>query len=202
MTDGRNRSNPTDLFVAINLFVFLLMAVLVYWDRFQTYRGPANVDEFFIYAVIIAGVILVLWRILRNVDFPVWLLLVGQIGILAHFAGGLVPVGEGRLYDVDWAGLHYDKLVHAYNAFAGAALIGHVLRARGARLPAAGLIVVGLVLGVGAVIEIAEYLVMLTVPGAGVGTYDNNMQDMIANGFGAMTMVTSTFLWQRYGARA
>jgi hypothetical protein len=44
-----------------------------------------------------------------------------------------------------------------------------------------GLVIILIVLGVGAFIEISEYIVMKTVPGNGVGGYDNNMQDLMAN---------------------
>ena len=52
-----------------------------------------------------------------------------------------------------------------------------------------GLAVLLVVLGLGAVVEIVEYLVMLTVPNAGVGGYDNNMQDLIGNLLGGTLFV-------------
>jgi hypothetical protein len=56
------------------------------------------------------------------------------------------------------------------------------------------LFVLLVVLGLGAVIEIVEYVVVLTVPRNGVGGYDNNMQDLIANlcGAGAFLMLGAT----------
>lgn len=176
-----------DIFAGANATLFALMCLFVYHDRFVQYRGPANVGEFFVYALAIFSVILVIWWFLRRLDYPAWLLILVEIGILAHFAGAFVPIDGGRLYDTSLLGVRYDKFVHGGNAFAGAALIDHVLGRLGARLPGRALVVVGLVMGAGAVVEILEYLVATTVPGArdGVGTYDNNMQDLVANAIGA-----------------
>jgi hypothetical protein len=43
------------------------------------------------------------------------------------------------------------------------------------------------VLGLGAVVEIVEYFVVLTVAHQGVGDYHNNLQDLVANLVGAST---------------
>jgi hypothetical protein len=50
------------------------------------------------------------------------------------------------------------------------------------------------VLGLGAIIEIVEYIVVLTVPQNGVGGYDNNMQDLLANLAGASSFMLVTAL--------
>lgn len=126
------------------------------------------------------------WWYLRRLPFPTWLLLIVQIGILMHFAGAFFPIDGGRLYDAHLLGLRYDKYVHSFNAFAGAALTRHLLRATHSRSPLMSVIVVMVVLGGGSVVEIVEYLVSLTVEHNGVGSYDNNMQDLIANLAGAL----------------
>jgi hypothetical protein len=52
------------------------------------------------------------------------------------------------------------------------------------------------VLGVGAIIEIAEYIVTLTVEHNGVGSYNNNMLDLIANLFGSLFAIAFVkFFW-------
>ena len=58
------------------------------------------------------------------------------------------------------------------------------------------LAVVLVVLGLGAVVEIVEYLVVLTVPEHGVGGYDNNMQDLIANALGASLAMVLRGVWR------
>ena len=179
-----------DLFAALNGGLFALLAGTVYLQRFERYRGPGNLDEFFIYGCAIAALIGIAWIFLRRVDYPAWLLALAQVGLLAHFAGAFVPVASARLYDTVWLGLGYDKYVHGFNAFVGVALLVHLFDRLEVRLAFRWLVILMIVLGAGAVLEVMEYLVSLAVPQAGVGDYDNNMRDLIANAAGALA---STF---------
>jgi len=166
------------------------MATLRYYPRFLEYRGPGNLPEFFLYAVFILLAILLLWRRFRGVLVPVWLLFALEAGILLHFSGGLVFFGERRLYDLSLFGsgieaLRFDKLVHLVNAAVVALLVRRLV---GSRVPLdalARLFVVLCVLGLGALVEIVEYGACLMVQRTGVGTYDNNMLDLVANLLGA-----------------
>jgi hypothetical protein len=174
----------------MNLLLFVWMCQKVYYDRFIYYRGAGHLEEFFLYALVILGVITAAWKHLRHCAVPAWLLVMVQAGIVMHFAGGLGNWQGARLYDQLFFGIRYDKYVHFVNAFiCGWAL--HVLYfnflslARWLRELQQ---IVG-VLGLGAVVEIVEYLVTLTVIHNGVGGYDNNMQDMIANFAGSVFCV-------------
>jgi len=42
-----------DVFTLLNSVLFVLMCVFVYYDRFITFKGKANVHEFFFYAAVI-----------------------------------------------------------------------------------------------------------------------------------------------------
>lgn len=182
----RRKLLATDYFVGFNILLFIGMCWTVYYDRLVAYRGPGNIHEFFLYACAILLTILAVWWYLRRLPFPTWLLAAIQIGILMHFAGAFVPIEGGRLYDATVAGLRFDKYVHAFNSFAGAALMTHLLKATDSRSPLMSVIIILTVLGAGAVVEIVEYLVTITVKSNGVGPYDNNMQDLIANLIGAL----------------
>jgi hypothetical protein len=61
------------------------------------------------------------------------------------------------------------------------------------------------VLGLGSLIEISEYTVTLTIPNNGVGGYDDNMRDLIANGCGGIFFLyRAIFLREesnRYGVK-
>jgi len=46
------------------------------------------------------------------------------------------------------------------------------------------------VMGLGAFVEIVEFLVVMTIPNNGVGLYVNNLSDMVANFVGALLTVT------------
>jgi len=115
-----------------------------------------------------------------------------EVGIIIHFCGGLVRLDGQRLYDHYFFGVRYDKYVHLINAAFVTAFVARVYRSRGGALDGFGrFFVLLIVLGLGAIIEIAEYLVMLTIKNNGVGGYDNNMQDLIANLCGGL-LVAST----------
>ncbi|MDZ4198589.1 MAG: hypothetical protein U1E27_04795 [Kiritimatiellia bacterium] len=175
-----------DYFAGLNAVLFLWMCAVVYYDRFVEYRGAANIAEFYVYAILILLVIGYGWFTYRLRHFSTVLLVLVQAGILIHFAGAFVPIEGGRLYDAQLMGLRYDKYVHFYNAAVGTWVGWRLFEIRG--IPRNGFtsfVLVMTVLGFGALIEIAEYIVCVTIPRTGVGGYDNNMQDLIANTAGA-----------------
>lgn len=186
-----------DIFVLINLGLLLMMIIFVYYERFEHYRGPGNVYEFLIYATLLIAIILALWIWFRKLAFSNTILLLLQIGILAHFAGAYVPMNGGRLYDAVFFGIGYDKYVHFYNAFVVAATINQIFARLQVHIPMVyGLVLLLIVLGLGAIVEIVEYLVVLTIPDNGVGDYHNNLRDMIANLVGGSTFVLARNFWQ------
>lgn len=172
---GVKRIRNTDIFTAGNLLLFVGYCLLALLGG-----GGAvgSLAEFGIYATSIFAVIALSWYFLQDRPCPTSLLLVVELGLLAHFAGAFVPIDGGRLYEAEVLGLRFDKYVHLINAFAGGALINQFLQPG---LKARPLIVAGLLLGAGAVVEIVEFLAFLTVPDAGVGGYENNMQDLAMN---------------------
>ena len=181
------RIRNIDLFVAANLLLFSAMSLAVYRERFILYRGLENIQEFYIYACLILCFITYLWKLFRRIDVPASILVMLQIGILMHFAGGLVFSGGERLYDCRFIGVRYDKYVHFFNAFTVSLLVVFMFRTR--RLfseRCLPVVTVLTVLGLGAVVELAEYVVYCTVPRNGVGGYDNNLQDLFANLGGAV----------------
>jgi putative membrane protein len=179
-----------DVFAGVNLLLFLVLCVFRYRARFVAYRGPGHLEEFFVYAGVILGGILFLWWAFRRHTFDWVVLVLLQVGILMHFSGAFVPIGEGRLYDAHLLGIRYDKYVHLVNAFAIAFLMGKLFRMRGIpRNPLHGILLLLAVLGLGAIIEMVEYLVVLTVRNNGVGDYDNNMQDLLANLCGSLAFL-------------
>lgn len=187
---------PLDAFVAVNLLLFAAMCVFTYYARFVQYRGAGNVHEFFLYAAVLVAGVVALWRSFRGYPFGWGLLLLIQAGILAHFAGAFVQFDGYRLYDVSIAGLRYDKYVHFANAFIAVRVVRHLTERHGIRVDGVVSVLVGMtVLGLGAVVEIVEYLVVRTVPANGVGGYDNNMQDLIANAAGTAASLLAGLLF-------
>lgn len=176
------RPRPFDVFAGALLALFLVFAALVFYPRFLHYRGLENVDEFFVYATIILAIVCWTWFRFRRHPWRPWMLALITFGILIHFAGG-VGLDEGRrVYDLVFFGIRFDKYVHFINAFIAAVTVAEIFRFEGAKLGRLeDLAIVLIVLGLGAIVEIAEYFALRTVPDAGVGHYDNNMLDLIAN---------------------
>ncbi len=166
------------------------MAGYRYFPRYLTYRGPGNLSEFFLYAVGILGIIAVLWWGFRRLVVPVPLLVLLEAGILLHFAGGFVAVDGKRLYDITLFGisaecLRFDKLVHLVNAFTVTLLVLRLVQSRMRVVPIARLFVLLAVLGLGATVELIEFSALKLFAQTGVGSYDNNMLDLVANLGGA-----------------
>lgn len=185
-----------DLFALANIFLFLWMCYAAYFDRFIHYRGKEYLWEFFVYAVMILILILIAWKGMRHFYLPSWLLIFAQLGILLHFAGGLAVFHESRLYDKIIYGIRYDKYVHVVNAALAGAFVNLLYVEK--KLQKGWLKdfkVIFVVLGLGTLVEIVEYLVTLTVTVNGVGGYDNNMQDLISNLIGVGLLLLTQRIW-------
>ena len=181
-----SRIGTLDMFFVLNGLLFVGMCFVRYFDRFVAYRGAGNIAEFFFYAVAIGGAILLLWKRFRHHEIPLHLLAAIQLGILLHFAGGLATVDGARLYDYHFFGyrfecLRFDKFVHLYNTLVVTLLVERLLPRSATGSVVWLLLTVLVVLGLGALVEVVEYIVCLTIPGNGVGSYDNNMLDLAAN---------------------
>ncbi len=171
-----------DIFIFFNIILFILMCIFVYYDRFILYRGSENILEFYAYAFFDLLIITICWIYFRNYEINLITLCLIEFGILIHFGGGLINIDGKRLYDNYFFQIRYDKYVHFINSFIACVITRKVLNNFGFSIRRLeGFVVILIVLGMGALIEIVEYIVVSTVPGAGVGGYDNNMQDMIAN---------------------
>lgn len=176
-----------DLFVSVNICLFVLLCILRYYTRFVHYRGAANISEFIVYAVGIVAVILILWWYFRRFAFETSLLVLLEAGILMHFSGAFVQIGGHRLYDADILWIRYDKYVHFVNSFVISILVRKLFVIQKNKIALINRIFILLiVLGLGGIVEIVEYGVTKTVPHNGVGDYDNNMQDLIGNCAGGL----------------
>lgn len=194
---------PINVFAAVNAGLFAILCAVFYGRDLRAYHGPGNVAEFLVYAGCIAAVTAVGWRALRRFELPAGVLVFMQIGILSHFAGGFVPVNGHRLYDVILLDVRFDKYVHMLNAIAGCVLVDHLLARHQSPVPRL-LLVVMVVLGAGAVVEMVEYAAKLAIASTGVGDYDNNMRDLWANFAGCVIFLAGLAVrsvWLQAGAR-
>jgi hypothetical protein len=203
-----SRVNVVDLFAAFNCILFVLLGSTMYWQRFLQFKSRANFPEFLAYATALLLGICVAWALLRRLRINPAVLCLFEVGLLLHFAAGLLHPGGLRLYDVqiglsffDYP-LRFDKVVHLCNAFVGCAITLEIFRLLNVRTQRAQMLVVCLtVLGCGASVEMLEYLVLKTIPHNGVGDYDNNMTDLIGNFFGCSAFVAVRWVLGALGVR-
>lgn len=203
------RFKPLDGFGALNATLFVGLAATTYWDRFRAFRPQGNFAEFFVYGTVIFLAILVGWWALRRFPFTLFALVTLELGILLHFAAGLTRAGGARLYDVELGvslfdyPLRFDKIVHLFNGFAGCIAVMEVAYFMKIRVPRGLTFFVCMsVLGMGALVEVVEYFVVKTVPHNGVGDYDNNMTDLVANLLGCLLFALTRTTLQKVGVRS
>ena len=165
-----------DLFILFNFFFLLAMAVFVY------YKGEA---EFFIYAGAFIFTGLFIWRRLRSYQIPFYVLTLLQLGIFAHFSGGLAKIDGARLYDQIFFMIRFDKYVHFYNAFAGSIALSELGRINQFKNRLNGARLIGAVFALGIFVELVELSAYLFLPKTGVGDIGNNVFDLVANILGA-----------------
>ncbi len=181
------RLKPIDLFFGLNIVLFLVLCVFRYYALFVSYRGIENIHEFFVYALFLLAVVGLLWRHFRDLAFPAYLLPLVELGILIHFFGAFVQIGGERLYETIFLGVPYDKFVHFTNALIACLFVRHLfVTFNFPRTRLSLLFIMLIAMGLGALIEIVEYVVVITIPHNGVGDYDNNMQDLCANMAGCL----------------
>lgn len=184
---GRWRPGPMDLFFGLNLLLLVAVISSGYWQRWLQVRGPGSAAawEFGFYAVVLMAFTLGLWRWLRRHPLPGNLLVLMEAGAIAHFAGGLWKIDGLRLYGHVFHGIRFDKYVHAANSWIIALLVEEICRQRG--WSGAGRLAMALAaFALGLAWEACEGIVVLTIPGNGVGSVSDNLRDLAANAFGLL----------------
>jgi len=194
-----------DKFIAGNFLVWAMVILFGYRWRHL---------EFHVYVLLVllqAAGMFAVWGLLRRFALPVWLLVLLEVAILMHLAGGSLFVQGTRLYDCyavaslplpSWLSqaTRYDKLLHGY--FAAVGLVG--LRWLWPRLqlgpagrPFAVVLMLLIVMGVCSLVEVTEYIGTKVVSLPEVGGYDNNLQDLLANLGGALAAAGGVALRDR-----
>ncbi len=180
---------PLLVFVGVYMVVFSGMALRAGNVEFAVYAGAM--------VAFIALVALLHLRFGLRCS-TLWLLAVWG---LVHMAGGTVAIpaewadtGGGVLYSLRLHPLtpRYDQMVHAFGYFAAslacfdvlARVVGH-----SAGQPRVGLAVMSALMGcgLGALNEVLEFAITLTVPEHNVGGYVNTGWDLVSNLVGACT---------------
>lgn len=160
-------------------------------------------QEFLLYIVVMAVLILVVWLVHLSVSLSLPVLWALSVWGLAHMAGGLIPLpadwpidGNIRVLYSWWLIpdlLKYDQIVHVYGFGVATWVcwqgIRAAIRRSGAEpVPTLGLMVLAATagMGLGALNEVVEFAVTLLVPETNVGGYINTGWDLVANAIGAV----------------
>ena len=163
--------------------------------------------EFFIYIGVVATAIAVILIINSRIPLDLTLLWLMSIWGLAHMAGGLIdvpagwPTSGGLRVLYNWwlipEKFKYDQLVHAYGFGMCTWLLWDIMRFSIAKragksviqiVPSFGLLFFCALgaMGLGSINEVVEFFVMLNIPEANVGDYNNTGWDMVANMTGSI----------------
>ena len=182
------RKNQWIIFI-INLIMILFFA----WF----YLNKGNL-EFIIYVsiiIVLFGIIILTNEKVRYPNYVLWLL---TGWALIHMAGGSVRVGDGRLYDViliniseTYRVLKYDQFGHIFG-FMTATFLAYELVKKFLKRSMSfsiGLIILMAGLGLGALNEIIEFIVILIIPETGIGGYENSMLDLVSDLIGAIIAI-------------
>lgn len=165
--------------------------------------------EFLLYIGVIIFFFFVLLLTDRVVRFSAFALWGMTTWAMLHMAGGSIPVGDGRLYDLilfpvsDFYEIFkYDQFVH-FVGFAVATLLMYellkpILKEGQANWVRVSIIIVMAGLGVGALNEIVEFFATVITPETGVGGYINTSLDLVFDLVGAMAMM-GYIIWREQG---
>lgn len=175
----------------------ILVVNLIYIIGFGSLSVVKLNYEFLIYVLVIIAFFVLVALTQRRVEFSPFVLWGLTAWGVMHMAGGLVPVGEGRLYDVmiatfspEYQILKYDQVVHLFGFGVSTLVCYHLLRRRLAPDASANAVLLPLVvlmgMGLGALNEVIELLVTLALPESGVGGYYNTAFDLLSNMLGAI----------------
>ena len=154
--------------------------------------GQRNLPVYFVVMTLGAAGVVALHQRVGLSTVTLWGLMVFGIG---HLAGGTVPVGDGILYQwwllEGW--LRYDNLQHAWGfGFVGLAAWEALRHRLAPRAEDVGFVAASIILlaatGFGALNEVIEFVLTLTLAEANVGGYDNTARDLVANLTGGLVM--------------
>jgi len=185
--DPADKHRRYRIFISRFIFLYVLIfAVIGYFHR--------NL-EFFYYCVIFLVIILGIRRYQRKnkkeIILPTYIYAGIAIWGLLHFLGGYTPINGGVLYEVHFWRFGYDNLVHSFGTFVTTFVAYNLLRPHLSIVIAENYvyltaILVLMVLGIGAIVEIVELSAVELLDAQGIGDYFNNAWDLVFNTIGAL----------------
>lgn len=181
-----SRWRMLDSFAAVNVLLDALVWRAVNFDRYaQQMKGAWPPGLFACVLTLVAG-LGVLWWWLRQQALPWPLLALAQAALLMHFAGAVIHVDGVRLNALIFLGIRFNKLVIFTCTFMVAWLLAEIAGPAGIRGNAMLRVFVALAaFGVGAGVEIFQYLAMGAALPPEVARFEESLRDLIASLGGA-----------------
>ncbi len=177
------RITKTLITVLIIDLLYLLIFSLIYFKR-------ANY-EFLVYSGFIFLLLIIIFLLHLKFDFSNFVLIGLSLIGLMHMIGGGIIVNGVRMYGhyVVLGIIRYDKIVHFLGIFFAVFVFYELIKSNKINKIALSIILVLSGIGIGAIYEIFEFILVVILPETGVGGYFNTMGDIIANSLGAISAV-------------
>ena len=180
----RKELKSTVIVTLLVLIVFLIKALL------------AKNYEFIGYWVVLVLLFLFVIKLDKKFNFPLSAIIFFSIWSILHMAGGLIKIGNTRLYDlilIDILGdpffiLKFDQLMHVYAYFAISILVYFALKKqfKGTEKSLIAFTILA-ALGIGLLNEVIEFAMVVFANAAdAVGGYYNTALDLVFNLLGAI----------------
>jgi putative membrane protein len=134
----------------------------------------------------------------RRIGFSPWILWALAAWGFAHLAGGLVPFGDGVLYNASLGDtvIHYDRVVHMLGFGVATVACWEALAAIHPAVlctPGTAVLVALMGMGVGAANEVVEFAASHLFA-SNVGGYENTGWDLVANLLGCTAAATVIYV--------
>jgi len=175
----------TKTLIGILIFdiIYLLIFGAIFWKR-------GNI-EFFVYVISIFVFLFIIGLLHLKFNFSNFVLIGLSLVGLLHMIGGGIIINGLRMYGhyLVLGIIRYDKIVHFFGVFFAVFLVYELIKSNKINRIALSLILTFSGIGIGAVHEIIEFILVVLLPKTGVGGYENTMGDIIANTFGAILAV-------------
>jgi len=177
------------------LWTFLF--VLVFFISIFIYQSNY---EFIGYVVVVILLSLLVVASNTHIKYPTYVLW-GLLGwAFLHMLGGVEIEPDRVIYTYQILNLigepynilKYDQIIHAYGFFVGTLVMFNVIKkylASPFSWLGVGVVVVMAGLGLGALNEIIEFLMTVTLPNTNVGGYENTALDLVFNLIGAVAAI-------------
>ncbi|MBW2969577.1 DUF2238 domain-containing protein [Candidatus Woesearchaeota archaeon] len=167
--------------VALLMTVVLIVSTVIFWQ--------AKNIEFIYYNILFFIMLVFIVCTQRRLHLGIPVLIGFSVLFIMHLSGGLVVIGNTRLYDMVFKFLPFDKIHHfvlgLVFSFLTVSLFVDVKKWRHKKRALFFFFVVLAALGFGAVVEIMEFVGVMFLGSPGVGDYANNAADLVADLFGA-----------------